>query len=542
MLPWYTVSSITVGVAIAVLGIISLAAGARDRVQVSFALFCFAWSVVAVSWSFLELVDPRTTELCLHAVGGSGREVTSDPVSEATVRWGHVPVAFAFVTGFFALLYVLALTGRDERSKERIGPIRIRDYVLVFAFATVTGTTLALSSDLIVEGARFHAGWGHALDFAPTAPLVQVPYGMLTVIWWLLIARSISETTNRVRRSFLVLNLVGILLLQISAGLFLVLLPQFGIPTTILAFDAFGVLALYMYVVMARYQRQQNRQAATFLARRVEERTAALARAQARLNQSEKMASLAALVAGVAHEANAPLGTVRSMHDTRSRATAKIMRRVGELAGDDSLSDKTLARSHAVVLQGDQVIRDSIECIDKLVHRLRTFAKLDQSDLESMDVHRGLNDTLDLMSTRLGSIEVLRRYGELPPIACVVRQIHQVLFNVLTNAVEAIDGDGRIAIATERAGARIRIRITDDGSGIAPEHLDVIFDPGFTTKSPQGTGLGLAVCHHIIHEHGGDISVESCPGVGTKVEIALPIEAQLIVRSAGSSPTPLPQH
>jgi hypothetical protein len=155
MLPDFAVSSILATVAILALGVISLAVGLRDRVRVAFALFCFAWSALAFSGSRFQLVDARVTEACWRTVGGPELQVTSAPVSEATLRWGHVPPAFAFVTGFFAMLYILVLTGKDERLLDRIGPIRIRDYVLIFAGVAVTGAILALGTDLVVEGARF---------------------------------------------------------------------------------------------------------------------------------------------------------------------------------------------------------------------------------------------------------------------------------------------------------------------------------------------------------------------------------------------------
>ncbi len=536
MLPDFAVSSLLAAVAIFALGIISLAVGFRDRVRVTFALFCFSWSALAFSGSRFQLVHPRIEEACWRVLSGAEFDVVSAPVSEATLRWGHVPPAFAFVTGFFAMLYVLVLTGKDEQLFEYIGPIRIRDYVLLFAAVAVTGAILALGTDLVVEGAEFHPGMGYTLDFAWTAPLVQIPYGVLTVAWWVLLGRSIRETTDPVRRNFLWQNFAGILFIQFSAAVLAVVLPQLGVPTTVIAFDAFALLAFYFYAIIVRYQQRQILQAAASLEQKVRERTAELSRAQLRLLQSEKMASLGALVAGVAHEVNTPLGAVRSMHDTRSRAVDKMTKRVAELLGADSLADKTIQRSRAVILQGDQVIRDGIDRIDQVMSRLRSFAKLDQSELQAMDVHLGLDDALDLMNTRLQGIEIFRRYGDIPRITCVARQINQVFFNVLINAIEALGGHGRIAVATEQDDDRVIIRITDDGAGIAPEHLDRIFEPGFTTKGPVGTGLGLAICYQIVHEHGGEISVESCPDVGTKVKIVLPVEARLIVRSIGSSP------
>lgn len=147
-----------------------------------------------------------------------------------------------------------------------------------------------------------------------------------------------------------------------------------------------------------------------------------------------------------------------------------------------------------------------------------------------------IEETLALMNTQLSQVELLKRYCPPFDITCVPRQFNQVLFNVLSNSVEAMKGTGKLGIFTEKDGDYAVIRVVDDGCGIQPEHVAKVFDPGFTTKGTGvGTGLGLAISYQILHEHGGDISVESAPSVGTKVKLRLPIEGRLIVRS-GSSP------
>jgi signal transduction histidine kinase len=511
MIPLYALSSILASIAIVGLGIVSLVHGRRDRIRVTFALYCFAWSLIPLAGTAMQLTP-------------SGPQT-----------WARATSAAVFVASFFAMLYVLALTGK--RLRDSLGPLRVGHYVVGFAVFSAFAATAAFTSGLVVRGVVFHPLSGYSLRFAPTAPLVQVPLGLLSLVWINLLAQTIEQTENLVERRFLRSNLVGTVAIIGCSGVFAVLLPVLGVSSFVVAFDAFALIAFYFYVVIANHQFQKVEELAETLERRVEERTSELKRAQTRLVQAEKMASLGALVAGVAHEMNTPLGAVRSMNDTRARAVTKLELRVAELFGVAVWSDKVLERSRTVIHQGDQVISEGLERIEKIVAQLKSFARLDQADLETVELHGLIEDTLGVMNTRLAKVQLLRRYGDPIRITCVPRQINQVFFNLLANALDAVGGEGTIALFTDRDGEHAVVRIVDDGTGIQPEHLERVFDPGFTTKGAGvGTGLGLAICYQILHEHGGDIAIESAPGVGTKVKIRLPIAARLIVR-AGSSPS-----
>jgi len=276
------------------------------------------------------------------------------------------------------------------------------------------------------------------------------------------------------------------------------------------------------------------------LEEKVQERTAALTQAltelrqaQAQLVQSEKMAALGGLVAGVAHEINTPLGAVSSNTDLLSRALAKV--RAG-------LADPTQsAEVQRYVDRASQMITVSLDAcrhIAGIVRSLRNFSRLDEAERKPADVHEGLESTLTLVAHVLRNrITVRRDYGELPQIDCYANQLNQVFLNVLVNGAHAIADTGEITIRTRfvppgapgsekvrGTGGAVVVEISDTGCGIPSENLTRVFDPGFTTKGVGvGTGLGLAISYRIIDNHQGRIEAESEVGTGTTFRITLPV-------------------
>jgi signal transduction histidine kinase len=249
-----------------------------------------------------------------------------------------------------------------------------------------------------------------------------------------------------------------------------------------------------------------------------------LKRTQAKLVQSEKMASLGQLVAGVAHEINTPVGAIHSMRDSLAKAVEK-MRVDLEKNHPQILEEGVVKRALKVLQDGLHVIETGSERVTGIVKRLKTFARLDEAELQLADIHAGIEDTLVLLAHELKKgVEVEKSFGTIPKINCYPGQLNQVFLNVLVNAVQAIDGKGKITIETRSEDSQVVVKIADDGSGIPPEALPRIFDPGFTTKGVGvGTGLGLSIVYGIIQDHAGDISVESEVGRGTAFTIRLPI-------------------
>ncbi len=265
-----------------------------------------------------------------------------------------------------------------------------------------------------------------------------------------------------------------------------------------------------------------------------------LAGAQTQLLQSEKMASVGQLAAGVAHEINNPIGYVRSNLTSLTQYWQKIS---SVLEAYDQLEaalpvvtpewkavqalkqrvELDYVRHDIVSLLAESV--EGVTRVEKIVRDLRDFSHVDQAEWMTADIHECIDSTLNVVWHELKyKGEVVKHYGDLPLVQCLPFQLKQVFMNLLVNAAHAIERQGIITIRTEREHADVRISFTDTGKGIEPAILKRIFDPFFTTKAiGVGTGLGLSVSYGIIQKHGGTIEVASEVGKGTTFTIRLPI-------------------
>ncbi len=248
---------------------------------------------------------------------------------------------------------------------------------------------------------------------------------------------------------------------------------------------------------------------------------------QAELVQTQKMASLKHLVAGVAHELNNPLGALQSCVMTIEQASNIILQAIKNGGIADMADNSTKpGKALSLILDSAGVSKNPLTRIAAVVKSLKNFALLDQAEVKEVNIHEGIDSTLDLLSMHFkGRIKVIREYGALPPVSCYARDINQVFMNILTNAIEAIDGNGSITITSSHENNKVMVAFSDSGRGIVPENLSRIFDPGFTTRGVGvGTGLGLAIVHSIIETHQGTIDVKSEIGRGTTISIKIPVK------------------
>lgn len=267
-----------------------------------------------------------------------------------------------------------------------------------------------------------------------------------------------------------------------------------------------------------------------------------LQEAQEQLLQSEKLAAIGQLAAGVAHEINNPIGyissNIRSLEEYVDNLIAVIQ--VYEGAEDALQGQAELLQSIRSVKENvdleytreDSVslLRESqegIERVKKIVQDLKDFSRTGETTWQWTDLHQGLDSTLNIVNNEIKyKAEVIKEYGALPEVECVPSQLNQVFMNMLVNAAHAIEERGAITIRTHQMDdAWISIEISDTGKGIEKAHINKLFDPFFTTKPVgKGTGLGLSLAHGIVTKHGGRIEVESEPGKGTTFRVVIPVK------------------
>ncbi len=228
---------------------------------------------------------------------------------------------------------------------------------------------------------------------------------------------------------------------------------------------------------------------------------------QIQLINSEKMASLGQLVAGVAHEINTPVASIKS----NNGIVAKLLTSIEDTELKEMLTDI------------NEIDKEAVSRISSIVTSLKKFVRLDEAELQEADINKELDLTLELIRHETKNrIEVIKNYGEIPVIKCFPNMLNQVFTNILINACQAIEGNGKITITTEYNDKKLIVKIKDTGRGIPRNQLNKIFTAGFTTKSSGvGTGLGLAICSKIIEKHNGEIIVNSEVGKGSEFIITI---------------------
>ena len=302
---------------------------------------------------------------------------------------------------------------------------------------------------------------------------------------------------------------------------------DYSTRAAIIADDEIGLLTQEFNLMVHELEISHNKleEYTRTLEDKVKERTRELEENHVKLLQSEKMAALGNLVAGVSHEINNPMGAINSTNKGTSKIFERLLTIISETNTLEELrNDKKFQKLVSLMQENNKVSKLAGEKITNIVRTLKNFARLDEAEFQLADIHEGIEDTLVLLHHELKyRIEVKTDFGNIPKIYCYPNQLNQVFMNIIMNAIQSIDEKGEINIRTYSDETHVYIEISDNGRGIPEENLEKIFDPGYTTKSSGvGTGLGLSIVYNIIEAHKGHIRAESIVKKGSKFTIEIP--------------------
>jgi two-component system NtrC family sensor kinase len=289
---------------------------------------------------------------------------------------------------------------------------------------------------------------------------------------------------------------IGVLLVDNRASNRLFTENDVSLLSTLADYAAISIEKAQLYGTVKRFNEE--------LERRVEERTRELQAARDQLVQSEKLAAIGELAAGVAHEINNPIGVILGFAQVLLRRTS-----------EESPIYKPLST----------IEREGLRC-KRIVQDLLDFARQSKAAPRRLNVNGVLEATCTLMlhQRNADKVQLIQEYADdLPEVIADENQLQQVFFNLMLNAYQAMPEGGQLHLASQAMDDEVHVVFADTGQGISEENLKRIFDPFFTTKEVgQGTGLGLSISYGIIEQHGGTIEVESTPGTGAKFIVKLP--------------------
>lgn len=302
---------------------------------------------------------------------------------------------------------------------------------------------------------------------------------------------------------------------------------------------------MHLNAELGEQQRALNRANRLLAKEKVEQErlNTELSKAMAQLVQTEKLTSIGQMAAGVAHEINNPIGFVRSNLATLGDYVHDLLAVIDAYALADDLARKDpsvwegieRARKHSDIdfLREDVVAlmsqsREGISRVTQIVQDLKDFSCIDNAEWQLADIHACLDSVLNVAAHKIrDTAEVVREYGTLPLVYCCPSQLNQVFMNLILNAVEALETPGQIVLRSGQENNEVWIEIQDTGHGIAPNQLQRIFDPFYTTRPVgSGMGLGLSSSWGVVSKHHGRIDVRSEPGKGSCFRIVLPIKSK----------------
>ncbi|SHM22591.1 hypothetical protein SAMN05444266_10750 [Chitinophaga jiangningensis] len=504
-------------------------------------------------WSYfyyiLYILFVGLTQMIIHGFGYRFFWHDNLFITEQSVNWAGA------LSGIAVLLFVQNFLHVKEKAPwaYRIFTLFIIVYssTLVLSVLGYYSIAYAMIDFLAITGVSF------ILLFAISQAFRQSkPARIFVFAWTIFILAVITFVLKDI--GIIPYNIFTSHILVIGSGMEVVLL-SFALADKINTFKAEKEASQALALQISKENEQLVREQNIILEAKVQERTEELQNSnkdlnvaltnlkdtQTRLVEKEKMASLGQLTAGIAHEINNPINFVTSNIKPLKLDIAdlqELLNRYAQLKGSENVQQELASIEqfkreididyiHEEISSLIKGIEDGAARTAEIVKGLRTFSRLDESDVKSIDIHEGLDSTLVLLRNGIPSnVNIIKEYSELPKIECYAGKVNQVFMNILSNSLNAIKskkehGQESITIATRQEGEFVVITIRDTGIGMSAEVKEKIFDPFFTTKDVgEGTGLGLSIVFSIIEKHRGKIIVNSAPGEGAEFIIYLPLD------------------
>ena len=513
----YAVPMLISGILCALLAVITWLFRRRERINRVFSLFTLALALDAFAFF-------------LWFQFGSVENIDT---------WMRITFTAGFVVPTGLIFFFFAFTGYDKRRDARVLGIKARHFQISTLLFILVCTVLAQFTELIIDISDTPE---HIWDvkFGPVGVFMFPLFAVIFIYLFSMAFKSYRTTENKPQKRFILLLTVGTFMWLLFGYVGALIFPVESQIWSAVSYLGTAMMAVFYFVAIVNYQSDKVHEFNLNLERKVEDRTRELKQKNSELEDTldtlkqmqqqvivqGKMASLGQLVAGLTHEFNTPIGAIRSMKNTKSKALVRLQTTLEHMTSDTTGEDDEIRNVMETILKADQLIDQGTERLHEIMINLKNFTRLDEAETTVADIHESLDSVLALIRhDLLTNIEVAREYGEIPPFVCQPRKLNQVFLNLLKNACQAIEDKGRITITTGLKDSMVHVAIRDTGRGIKEEDLESIFDPGFTTKSSVvRTSLGLSICYQIVQEHRGKITVESQPGEGSVFTVILPAE------------------
>ncbi len=441
------------------------------------------------------------------------------------VRFPYLTNGSIFAT---SLLYVISFTEFYNFMDKKLLGIPARLYIYgSLAYALLIIISLQIPGFLVEREVT-----GSLCNFEQKYTFWMIPamsIGMaIEFLMFVMMFSALKLNRDPVRRRFLLLNTIAMFIILLAGPIFGVIIPLLGFETRICVEPTILLATITLYLTINKYNADQLRELNLGLEQKVEDRTRHLREAQLQLVQSEKMAALGRLAAGVAHEVNTPVGAILSSADTIDQATKLLQASVLSDWQSDTPESHQFKRAFSTIGESLRLTRNAGKRISNMTSSLKRFTHLDAAEFQDIDANANLDATLEILQPEMGDrIEIRKDYRADRTIQGHPAELNYVFLQLISNAMEAIEGGGKIEIQTSNDDKSLIVEVRDTGKGISMEMLETIFDVGFNRSGRRvRMGMGLATSYAIIQQHGGSIEVQSKVNSGSTFRVSLPLAAR----------------